>query len=240
MSTSAWTISLLRPAPMEMRCSMVCLHPWSDNTGNVTPSGRYLSPNNAISALLPYLTENIEKDVMALLFCAPSSDEFLSLAQQFSSALSLPEVGRMSRMISSHLSQPISRMQIPARPAAALPLPITLSTQVTRSLTQAAAIAQAGKPSALSLEALSASLGQFREAREKALQEIADQQSALQQKFCPVWRFCNTGPLNQTAALIQKNIPHPEWVFTAVMLFVGDDLSSLREALHDPDDCPCA
>ncbi len=235
-----WEKAILRPAAMNISCSVVCLHPWSENTGNITPSGRYLSPDNAVSALLPYLTESTEKDVVALLLCAPSADEFLSLARQFSGAFPLPEVGRMSRMISSQLSLTISRMQIPARPVTSLPEPVTLSTQTTRGMTLAATIAQAATPAATSPETLSSSLHQFREARDKILQEIAGREAALRQQFCPVWRFCNKGALNQTAALIQKNIPHPEWVFTAVMLFVGDELSSLREALHDPDNCSCA
>lgn len=235
-----WEKAILRPAAMNICCSVVCLHPWSENTGNITPSGRYLSPDNAISALLPYLTENTEKDVVALLLCAPSADEFLSLTRQFSGTFPLPEVGRMSRMISSQLSLAISRMQIPARPVTSLPEPVTLSTQTTRSMTLAATIAQAATPAAISPETLSSSLNQFREARDKTLQEIAGQETALRQQFCPVWRFCNKGALNQTAALIQKNIPRPEWVFTAVMLFVGDELSSLREALHDPDNYSCA
>ncbi|EGF1582463.1 hypothetical protein IB341_005219, partial [Escherichia coli] len=108
MKNSVWAHAILRPAPMAITCSVVCLHPWSENTGNITPSGRYLSPDNAVSALLPYLTENTEKDVVALLFCAPSAGEFLSLARQFSGALPLPEVGRMSRMISSQLSLAVS------------------------------------------------------------------------------------------------------------------------------------
>ncbi|HCJ9018996.1 TPA: hypothetical protein NV809_003440 [Escherichia coli] len=240
MNNSTWIRSVLRPAPIAITCSMVCLHPWSENTGNITPSGHYLSPDNAVSALLPYLTENTEKDVVALLFCAPSAGEFLSLARQFSGAFPLPEVGRMSRMISSQFSLAISRMQIPARPVTSLPEPIMLSIQTTRSMSLAATIAQAATPAVTSPETLSSSLRQFMNARDKALQEIADQQAALRQKFCPVWRFCHKGALSQAAVLIQKNIPHPEWVFTAVMLFVGDNLSSLRETLHDPDDCPCA
>lgn len=235
-----WEKAILHPAAINIKCSVVCLHPWSINTGNITPSGRYLSPDNAVSALLPYLTENTKKDVVALLLCAPSAGEFLSLARQFSGTFPLPEVGRMSRMIDSQLSLAVSRMQRPTRPAALLPAPVMLSTQTTRNMTLAATIAQAATPATASPEALSSSLLQFRNARDKALQEIASQQAALRQKFCPVWHFCNKGALNQTAALIQKNIPHPEWVFTAVMLFVGDDLSSLRKALHDPDDCPCA
>ncbi|HAP0140659.1 TPA: hypothetical protein IRQ32_004811 [Escherichia coli] len=235
-----WEKAILRPAAMNIQCSTVCLHPWSENTGNITPSGRYLSPDNAVSALLPYLTEDKKKDVVALLLCAPSADKFLSLARQFSGTFPLPEVGRMSRMISSQLALAVSKMQIPAKQATTLPPEVTLSTQTTRSMTLTTTIAQAATPHPVSPETLSSSLNQFRVARSKALQEIADQQAALQKNTCPVWRFFNTGSLNQTAALMQKNIPHPEWVFTVVMLFVGNDLSSLRKALHDPDDCSCA
>ncbi|ECC3379993.1 hypothetical protein ABM58_003524 [Salmonella enterica subsp. enterica] len=235
-----WEKAILRPSAMNLKCSLVCLHPWSDNTGNITPSGRYLSPDNAVSALLPYLAESAKKEVVALLLCAPSASEFLSLARQFSGAFPLPEIGRMCRMIYSQLTLPVSKMQIPAKPAIVLPPSAHLSTQTTRSLMQATTIAQAATPAAISLEALSSSLNHFKEARDKALQEIAARQAELQQNACPVWRFCNTGELHQAAALMQKNIPHPEWVFASAMLFVGDDLSSLREALHDPDDCTCA
>ncbi|EPT4713422.1 hypothetical protein ACVRPT_004985, partial [Escherichia coli] len=93
-----WKEVILRPSAINIKCSVVCLHPWSENTGNIKPSGRYLSPENAVSALLPYLKESTEKDIVALLFCAPSAGEFLSLARQFSGAFPLPEVGRMSRM----------------------------------------------------------------------------------------------------------------------------------------------
>ncbi|ECD3769665.1 hypothetical protein E0S08_26075, partial [Salmonella enterica subsp. enterica serovar Onderstepoort] len=87
-----WEKAILRPSAMNLKCSLVCLHPWSDNTGNITPSGRYLSPDNAVSALLPYLAESAEKEVVALLLCAPSASEFLSLARQFSGAFPLPEI----------------------------------------------------------------------------------------------------------------------------------------------------
>lgn len=235
----SWKKAMLRPAAIDTVCSSVCLHPWSENTGNITPSGRYLSPGNAVSALLPWLTESAEKDIVALLFCAPSASEFLSLARQFSGAFPLPEVGRMSRMISSQLSLAISRMQIPARPVTSLPEPTVLSTQTTRSMARAADTEQAAKPAFISPESLQFALNQFRNARNQALQEIASQQAELQKKFCPVWCFCHTGSPEQAAILIQKNIPHPDWIFTAVMLFVGNDLSSLKKALHDPDDCSC-
>lgn len=239
-TASQWREAILRPAAINISCSQLCFHPWSGNTGNITPSGRYLSPTNAVAALLPYLTESKEKDIVTLMLCAPTAGDFLGLARQFSSALPLPEIGRLCRIIVSQLSLTASKMQLPAKPATTLPPPIALSTQTTRSLSRAASIAQAGTPSELSLAALSCALKQFRQTREMALQEIASQQQALQQLSCPVWRFCSTGDIRQAAAQMQKNIPHPEWVFTAVMLFVGDDLSPLRKALHDPDDCSCA
>ena len=56
-----WKEVILRPSAINIKCSVVCLHPWSENTGNIKPSGRYLSPENAVSALLPYLKESTEK-----------------------------------------------------------------------------------------------------------------------------------------------------------------------------------
>ncbi|HAY0225358.1 TPA: hypothetical protein U0V61_001543 [Escherichia coli] len=236
MITSEWTSLVLRPAAMNITCSLVSIHPWTTGAGNQADSGNYLSPDNAVASLLPYLSGSEEKDIVALLFCASTAGEFLTLAQQFADALPLPEIGRMCRMASSRLSLAVSKMQLPARAATSLPAPVTLSTLTTRLMTQADTIARATSTTSLSSETLTSALNQFSQARKKALQAINDDQQALQKVSCPVWAFSCTGDTRLAATQIQKNIPHPERVFTAINLFAGDDLSSLREALYDTDD----
>lgn len=235
MTVTKWKRGELHPAAMNMTCSLVCLHPWSDGVGSTTPSGSYLSPENAIAALRPYLATGTEKDVLVLLLCAPSPEAFLALARTFSGVLPLPETGRMCRIIDSRLSLAITRMQRPAGAAVTLPAPVTLSTLTTRSLTQANLITQATTQGPLSASALSDALTQFRQAREKHLHAITQAAQTLQQKTCPVWYFSHHGDIRQAAADMQKGIPHPEQVFTAIMLFVGDDLSALKGAVHDTD-----
>ncbi|EOV4132886.1 hypothetical protein ACONXG_004455, partial [Yersinia enterocolitica] len=110
-----WCAATLRPAAINITCSQICLHPWSGNVGNVTPSGRYLSPTNAVAALAPYLSGvSGQQEMVAMLICAPSLDAFLTLADQFADAFPLPEIRRMSRMARTQLSLATTRMQRPA------------------------------------------------------------------------------------------------------------------------------
>ncbi|EKN4770562.1 hypothetical protein [Yersinia enterocolitica] len=227
-----WCAATLRPAAINITCSQICLHPWSGNVGNVTPSGRYLSPTNAVAALAPYLSGvSGQQEMVAMLICAPSLDAFLTLADQFADAFPLPEIRRMSRMARTQLSLATTRMQRPARASNGLPPPTTLSVDTARHLARTAQIAQATQSGTGGINQLTAALNQFKQARAQALAAITQGSQSLQQHYCPVWAFCSTGDIQTARTDIQENIPHPEQVFSALALFIGPDLSALRGAL---------
>ncbi|HEN3632142.1 TPA: hypothetical protein U5E30_000679 [Yersinia enterocolitica] len=227
-----WRMATLRPVALNLTCSHLCLHPWSGDVGNVTPSGRYLSPTNAVAALAPYLNGvRGQQEMVAILFCAPSLDAFLALAGQFADAFPLPEIRRMSRMARTQLALATTRMQRPARASTGLPAPTTLSVDTARRLARAAHIAQATQSDNRGIHQLAAALNQFKQARAQALTAITQGSQSLQQRHCPVWAFCSAGDIQAARTEIQENIPHPEQVFSTLALFVGPDLSALRGAL---------
>lgn len=231
-----WRSAIFRPAAINTRCSVVCIHPWSDGAGNQQPSGNYLSPPNAINALLPYLSSAGSLDIVVLMLTAPSSEAFLSMTSQFADVFPVPDITRLSRKIKSLAELATTRMQIPAKPAIRLPDAVPLSVQTTSLLNGAEAIAAAVSPAALSIDGLGDMLSEFKAARAQALDELRNIQSTLQQKACPVWCFSCQGDAALAIKYIRENIPHPEQVFTAVLLFAGENLSALRGALHDADD----
>lgn len=227
-----WRAATLRPAAINLTCSQLCLHPWSGNVGNVTPSGRYLSPTNAVAALVPYLSGlSHQLEMVAMLICAPSLDTFLTLTARYADALPLPEITRMSRLARTQLSLATTKMQRPARASQGLPDPTTLSVTTARQLTRAAHIAQANQSGTGGINQLTAALNQFKQARAQALDAITQSSQSLQQHHCPVWAFCSTGDMHSARTDIQENIPHPEQVFSAISVFIGRDLSALRGAL---------
>ncbi|EKN5144504.1 hypothetical protein DVP10_07775 [Yersinia enterocolitica] len=227
-----WQTSTLHPISMNLTCSQICLHPWSGNVGSLTPSGRYLSPTNAVAALAPYLSSiSGQQEMVAMLICAPSLDAFLTLADQFADAFPLPEIRRMSRMVRTQLSLATTRMHRPARASTGLPAPTALSVTTARKLTRAAQIAQATQSGSGGINQLTAALNQFKQARAQALDAIMQSSQSLQQHHCPVWAFCSTADIHSARTDIQENIPHPEQVFSAISVFIGRDLSALRGAL---------
>ncbi|EKL4222369.1 hypothetical protein PRZ05_003305 [Escherichia coli] len=231
MQPAEWKSSLLKPAAMNINCSQLCLHPWSEGVGNVTRSGAYLSPENAIDAILRRLAGSRDCDMVLMMLCAPSASEFLALTKRFADVFPLPEIRRMNRLITSQLSLDVSKMQIPAREAKTLPESTPLSLSTARRLTQTELISTAVTPPPLSFAGLERALAQFRKDRQSLMDRLTGEKQDSQGRTCPVWSFCSSGDTGKTAIMMKKNIPHPDWVLTAIMLFAGEDLSALRGAL---------
>ena len=231
MQPAEWKSSLLKPAAMNINCSQLCLHPWSEGVGNVTRSGAYLSPENAIDAILHRLEGSRDCDMVLMMLSATSASEFLALTKRFADVFPLPEIKRMNRLIASQLSLAVSKMQIPAKVAATLPESTTLSLSTARSLAQTELISTAVSPPPLSFSGLDHALAQFRKDRQNLMDRLTGEKQDSQNRACPVWSFCFSGDTRQAAIMMKKNIPHPDRVLTTIMLFAGEDLSALRGAL---------
>lgn len=213
-------------------CSLLAVNPWSSDAGSKTVSGSYLSPTNAIEELAARLAQaGGDKDIVILMLSAPSPEGFIGQMQQMAQAFPLPAIGQACRMAQTQLTLRVSKMQLPARMLGGLPAPAALSVSTARRVAGAHAIAQAAANAGGDIDALSAAITQFKAARTAALSRIQQASAALQQNTCPVWSFCYSGDIQTARVEMQKDIPHPDHVFTLAMMFVGDNLAPLRGLL---------
>ncbi|WP_438334667.1 hypothetical protein [Edwardsiella tarda] len=215
--------------------SIVAVHPWS-SVGHTTPSGRYLSPDNAVTSVVNRLTGlGGNLDIVALLICAPTTEQFIDRLGEFAAVLPLPEIMRLSRLAKNQLTLAVSRMQLPAAAGSGLPMPQQLSVSTTRAVQAVGQIASATLPSASSLAQLGSSLAQFRQQRSQRLADISHAGDTLLQASCESWAFVSTGDVQAARLAMQKFIPQPDTIFSLLLLFAGDDLSTLRACVHEPD-----
>lgn len=213
-------------------CSLLAVNPWSSDAGSKTASGSYLSPTNAIEDLAARLSQvGGDKDIVIVMLSAPSPDSFIGQMQQLAQAFPLPVIGQACRRAQTQLSLQVSKMQLPAQALGGLPAAEVLSVSTARQVASAHAIAQAAANASGDIDALSAAITQFKVARTAALSRIQQVSAALQQNTCPVWSFCYSGDIQTARIEMQKDIPHPDHVFTLAMMFVGDNLAPLRGLL---------
>lgn len=218
--------------------SIVAIHPWSA-VGHATPSGRYLSPGNAVTSATNRLAGlDGHLDIVALLICTPTTEQFIDRLDEFATVLPLPEIMRLSRLAKNQLTLTVSRMQLPAAAGLGLPMPQQLSVSTARAVHAIGQIASATSPAASSLAQLGSSLAQFRRQRSQQLADISLAGDFLLQASCESWAFVSSGDVQAARLAMQKSIPQPDTVFSLVLLFAGDDLSALRACLHEPDNRP--
>lgn len=219
-------------------CSIVAVHPWS-SVGHATPSGRYLSPDNAVTSAANRLAGlGGHLDIVTLLICAPTAEQFINRLSEFAAVLPLPDIARVGRLAKNQLTLAVSRMQLPATAGSGLPMPQQLSISTTRTVQAMGQITRATSPAASSLTQLGSSLTQFKQQRSQLLADISLAGDSLLQASCESWAFVSTGDVQATRLAMQKSIPQPDTVFSLVLLFAGDDLSALRACLHEPDNRP--
>ncbi|KAB7715697.1 hypothetical protein GBN32_00215 [Plesiomonas shigelloides] len=239
---SSWRNLIIKMTPImsNITCSTLISHPWTTD-GLITPSGRYLSPENAIASLTKRLTSiGGTADIVAFLVCAPTITNFIERLSQFSSVLPIPEIARITRIAKTQQHLPISKMQIPAKIQGGLPPIQTLSLKTLRSLQTASTVSAIAAPNSSSLSQLTHDMELFAQQRADILKEISNEKEILLQAKCNIWGFISSGDIRTSCLAMQKQIPYKDSIFSIVILFIGDDLSSLRTLCYEPNHHSCA
>ncbi|OAT23496.1 hypothetical protein M977_00746 [Buttiauxella gaviniae ATCC 51604] len=227
-----WKQSELKiPAQInQLKCSVVCAHPWVPELGQHTKSGGYISPLNAISYLGKKMLENgAGTHNIIMMICENTHSELLSSLDAVSSVLPMPELKQVRRLAQSFGELEQVKMQLPDV-LSALPDPITVATETTRQALNSARIeaAKLEAAAAASVSSITTGLAGFLHERTAALADIASAMTELQGKTAKAWFFNMKGPALTTAVELVKNLPHPDAVHTAAILFTGSDLSALE------------
>ncbi|ACR69447.1 hypothetical protein DBV23_15845 [Edwardsiella ictaluri] len=220
-------------------CSVLAVHPWTHGAGLRTDSGCYLSPENAIAFLADRIGAISDtQDFLLFLVCAGAADDFARRLTELAGVLPLPEIARLRRLVDAGQILAESRMQIPARPRPGIPAPTRLSLSNLRQLHAAGQATTAMMPMAGSLTELSQVLQRFHRQRNEHLNTLREHTQRLQQTSCELWQFSPAQNTRDVRQPLQWNIPQPEASFSLGLLFVGDDLSTLRACIYEPDNRP--
>ncbi len=220
-----------------LTCSVLPVHPWVYGVGNVTDSGHYLSPVNAVTYLADKLgaaADNVA--VCVWMVCGNGLGEFLQALDALTVVFPAPVLSQVARQARAMAELSTVKMQLPAKsrtlPAAAL-LSVASCRQALNAQRMSVAQQQATAP--MGLDALKGMAERFASQREAALSEISQAMQQMAQRSAPAWVFTGQGAPGVIAAEMLKNIPQPSAIYTAAMMFTGTELDALESMIREPD-----
>lgn len=219
-----------------LACSVVPAHPWIYGLGQTADSGGYLSPANALAYLAKKLVATGGKgSVIVFMVAGNTYDDFMQGLKGLAEVFPAPAFTQVSRMARAAAELSTVKMQIPAKAANLLPAAGPLSVLTNRAAVNAQRIAAAKLESAAgsTVEELRQQLAAFAQERASMLAAISDGLDDMKAASTPVQAFVHHGDLNIAAVELLKSIPHLTAVHTAAMMFVGDNLASLENMIHD-------
>lgn len=227
-----WTHSTIQiPAKLaSLSCTVIPVHAWIPELGQHNSTGGYLSPLNAIQYLGKKLLESgAGTHNIIMMVCENTHGELLASLDAISFVLPMPELKQVRRLAQAFGELEQVKMQLPDV-AATLPSPISVATDTTREALKAlhTQAAQTEAAAGASVNSLRSSLVSFASERSSILTTISQGLTDLQAKSAKAWFFNMKGPVTTTAVELVKNIPHPDAVHTAAILFTGSDLSALE------------
>lgn len=219
-----------------LACSVSSAHPWVYGLGQKTENGVYLSPANAVTWLAEKLASLTDSaDVVVFMVAGQSHDEFLASLETLTAVFPVPAFTQVSRLARSAAELATVKMQKPAKALNGLAEASPLSVSTTRMMGSAAAVASAAASGSLSLDGLKASLADFTAQRTALLSGIAQGAGELAGKSASAWVFTATGGGTTLARELLKDIPAVSSIYSAAIMLVGSDLSTIREMIHDSD-----
>lgn len=214
--------------------SVITAHPWVYGLGQKTANGVYLSPVNAVGWLAQKLVSlTDDADVVIFMAVGKTHDDFMANLDPLTAVFPAPAFTQVSRLARSAAELEAVKMQKPAKELNGLPAAVPLSVPTTRAMSSAAAVASAVSTGSLSISRMKTSLAGFMSQRAGLLSGIADAAAELATKSASAWVFTSTGGGVTMAQELLKDIPAASSIYSAAIMLVGSDLSSVRGMIHD-------
>ncbi|WP_220659803.1 hypothetical protein [Serratia plymuthica] len=212
-------------------CSLLTVNPWTYGAGQVTPSGNYLSPENAVKFLAGKLkAAGGTPGAVGFLITATQSDRFLADLAGFSALLPLPELQKTARKAVAQAELAATKMQLPGLQGTGLPDIAPLSLSTTRAAQNAQRIQAAAESAAggMSFDDITGALQSLEDAASQAQQAAEKALTELKSRRVDAWMFSDQGHPANLANNLMNGIPEPDAIFTLGALFVGDVGELLR------------
>lgn len=212
-------------------CSLLSVNPWTYGAGQVTPSGNYLSPENAVKYLAARLkTAGGSPGVVGFLVTSTQSDRFLDDLASFADLLPLPDLKKTARKALAQAELAVTKMQLPGVQGFGIPDVAPLSLSTTRAALNAQRIQAAAASAAggMSFDDIADALQSLENAASQAQQQAEQALSDLKNKRVDAWMFSDAGNPSNVANNLMHGIPETDAIFTLGTLFVGDVSQLLR------------
>ncbi len=206
-------------------CSLLTVHPWTYGAAQVTPSGPYLSPQNAVDYLADKLrSAGGAQDVIAFLITGYTLPDFQTSLGSMADVFPLPVFLQTARKCAAAINLDITKMQVPGIAGGGLPASVPLSVATSRTALNAQRLAKAAADASMStsLDGITAGLASLSALRQQVSQTAADALAELQGKSVQVWVYQAHGEPANIAADIVNGVPVPDAIYTMAALFVGD------------------
>lgn len=234
-----WRESVIKIADnmAALSCSIVPAHPWVYGLGQITDSGGYLSPANALGYLANKLTaSHASGDVIVIMIAENTHDIFMQALNQLVTVFPAPVFTQVKRMAAAAAELSTVKMQLPST-VNALPVvaPLSVSTNRLALNAQRVAAAQLEAAASTSIDGLKSQIAGFIQERAGLLSSLSQSLDDLKGVSARAWTFSFTGNHSTAAAELLKGIPQTTAVHTTAMMFIGDSLADLGKMIHDPD-----
>lgn len=234
-----WRESVIKIADnmAALSCSIVPAHPWVYGLGQITDSGGYLSPANALGYLANKLTaSHASGDVIVIMIAENTHDIFMQALNQLVTVFPAPVFTQVKRMAAAAAELSTVKMQLPSK-VNGLPVvaPLSVSTNRLALNAQRVAAAQLEAAASTSIDGLKSQIAGFIQERAGLLSSLSQSLDDLKGASARVWTFSFTGNHSTAAAELLKGIPQTTAVHTTAMMFIGDSLADLGKMIHDPD-----
>lgn len=208
------------------------VHNWTH--GSKTKDGRYLSPQNAIKAIADKFVDKSDTnrpagsvDVVGIMITTQNIDDFIAQLEQAAVLLPDPVFKQSYDYAKSQKDLATTKMiKTPTVGYPAFSPGADITPQSAQTLNgimrnaNAVAMAVRGDPSTLIKNLL-----QKKQQREAENKQKLDK---LLSTKAQVYAFCETGELAQIALRLNSGAPSSEYIFTALIVYVGADLSNIR------------
>ncbi|HCD7551320.1 TPA: hypothetical protein ND482_001620 [Citrobacter farmeri] len=234
-----WRESVIKIADnmAALSCSIVPAHPWVYGLGQITDSGGYLSPANALGYLANKLmASHASGDVIVIMIAENTHDIFMRALSQLVTVFPAPAFTQVKRMAAAAAELSTVKMQLPSK-VNALPVvaPLSVSTNRLALNAQRVAAAQLEAAASTSIAGLKSQIAGFIQERAGLLSSLSQSLDDLKGVSARAWTFSFTGNHSTAAAELLKGIPQTTAVHTTAIMFIGDSLADLGKMIHDPD-----
>lgn len=229
----------LRGAPVQVNLTTkgakIAVHNWTH--GITTASGRYLSPENAIKAVVAkcsdYRDSNRPRGVVetvGILLTARTIDDFIQTLTQAQALWAEPTIRQALDYAKAHRTLQADKMtKTPTITSPAFSPSTDITPSSARTLQSVMRNANA-TASATSADPLAAIAALKAKKAEREQQNQAKVRSMLAAR-APIYAHVGKQTLEQTALSLLTNTPDASHVYTVLLFFVGNDLTALKEMI---------